>query len=126
MTTISTYRSLSAQRLSERTVELTTSLVEPRCLLKNKTDDIYLQKRMDWEGVCIVQASGVVCESSRNRTTVRCNVVSSVVTVGNVSWMLLQEGRSSKLSLTLGVLQDACTHSKPSGKRSRVDWCKWS
>jgi len=48
----------------------------------------------------------------RNARSAWCNVVSCVIPVGNVSWMLFQEGRSSKLRLTRGVGQAAHTRNK--------------
>jgi len=51
-------------------------------------------------------------------------VVSCAVPVGNVSWILFQEGRSSKLRLKRGVGQVAHTHNNPHVKCTGV-YCVW-
>jgi hypothetical protein len=47
-------------------------------------------------------------------------VVCCAVPVGNVSWVLFQEGRSSKLRLGRGVGQAARTHNNPHVKCTEV------
>jgi hypothetical protein len=47
-------------------------------------------------------------------------VISYAVPMGNVSWMLLQEGRSSKLRLRRGDGQAAHTRNNPHVKRTGV------
>jgi len=49
-----------------------------------------------------------------------CSVVSCAVPVGNVSWMLFQEGRSSTLRLRRGVEEAAHTRNNPRTKCTGV------
>jgi hypothetical protein len=69
---------------------------------------------MAWAGVCIglnddFEASGVVCERSSSRITVRCRVVSGVVLVGNG---ILHVPRGTKLEPQVKTGSWAgCTHS---------------
>jgi len=52
--------------------------------------------------VCVTEYDQMVQSPSTSKR-VGGNIVSGVVPLGNVSWMLFQEGRTSKLRLRQGV-----------------------